>query len=219
MKVLSALKTFLFYFLHPFKSNQLLNDSMYFKPLLKGYNPIEEKISLYESLGFAWAFVVARAIIRMFFIIIIIFLFLEAFLPKDSPILQFYSGDSFIGFYFIVLTTILDVVFFPLVSLFAIQFWTMIFKAYAYLAGNLENIDQKSEHILSVSLSSYIISVFPIFGPSLQRIYHFIQLYAGIRVQFKYSAILTLCVLFTPYLLILGFISLITFVILLKTSV
>ena len=81
------------------------------------------------------------------------------------------------------------------------------------MAGVKGDIDKKAKTILSVSLSSHILLVVPVFGEMAQKAAHFVQMYAGIREQMNFSRSLTFCVLLTPVLFFLFLATLLVLII------
>ena len=203
MSVLQVLKSYFFYLIHPFKIHRILKSASGEEGIIS--------LSVYESLGTSWIFIVISGMLRIVLINALIVLFMGVMDPASDFVDQFYDGDRFTGFYFLILSTILDVIFFPLITLFVIQFWEFTLKVFAGLAGVEGDVEEKSRMILSVALSSHALQVAPIFGDMAQKFAHFVQMYAGIRVQFGFSRSLTLCVLMTPLLLILLFVSVLVF--------
>src|SRR5690554_5970741 len=154
-------------------------------------------------------FIVISAMLRIILLNILVIFFVKTVSPFSEVIENYYDGDRFIGFYFIILTTFLDVIFFPLITLFVIQFWEFVLKTFARLAGVEGDVEGKVRSILAVALSSHILQVVPVLGDAAQKFAHFIQMYGGIREQLGFSRALTLCALFTPVLFFMIFLSLI----------
>lgn len=196
MSALAVLQTYFYYLIHPFKTHQALKSG-------EAASSGILALSVYESLGASWVFIVISGMLRIVLINGLILLFVDMLEPASGLISKFYDGDKFAGFYFVILTTILDVIFFPLITLFVIQFWEFVLKAFARLAGAAGDVEGKIASILSVSLSSHILQVVPVFGDMAQKAALFAQMYAGIREQLEFSRSLTLCVLFTPVLVLL----------------
>lgn len=208
MSALQVLQTYFFYLIHPFRTHRILRERGDLVAARDEEFPLLS-LSVYESLGASWVFIVISGMLKIIIINGLIYLFMGVMDPATGFLTHFYDGDRFIGFYFVILTTILDVIFFPLITLFVIQFWEFVLRAYANLAGVEGDIEEKSKAILSVALSSHILQVAPIVGDMAQKFAHFIQMYAGIREQLGFSRSLTFCVLLTPVLIILFFVSLI----------
>lgn len=206
MNFTEAIQSFFFYLAHPFKTHRLMRERP--EDVASGKAGFK-RLGLYESLGAAWVFVVFSGMLKIIIVNILISMFMGVMDSGTDFITQIYSGDRYTGFYFLILSTILDVVFFPLITLFIVQFWEFVIKSYAKLAGVEAQVDDKVRSIVSVSLSSHIFLVAPIIGEMAQKVAGLIQMYAGIREQFGFSRSLTLCVLSTPLLIALFFMSMI----------
>ncbi|MBC76544.1 MAG: hypothetical protein CME64_11075 [Halobacteriovoraceae bacterium] len=193
MKLIDIFYNYLHYLIHPFQSH---------KEIASGEGKIKA-LGLYESLGVSWVFVVVAGLIRIVLINLVIFMFLNMFDPGNGILEGMMENRGFTGFYFLILTSVLDVVFYPLITMFILQFWEFVLKSYASMAGVKGDVDKKTKTILSVSLSSHILLVVPVFGEMAQKTAHFIQMYAGIREQMNFSRSLTFCVLLTPVLFFL----------------
>lgn len=119
------------------------------------------------------------------------------------------SGTS--GFYMILFTSFLDIIFYPLFGIFLIQIWEFFIKTYAYLLGESKNVKQKVDSVLAVSLSSKVLLVIPFIGGFLEGIANMILIFVGLKKQFKMNSALAICVLLTPYVFFLGLSCLIIF--------
>ena len=117
--------------------------------------------------------------------------------------------NKFSTFYIFIFSSILDIIFYPLFGLFLIQFWTFIINLYGQLLGETQDIIRKTDDIIAVYLSSHFLRVIPFLGDSLQGFVALILLYSGLRVQLKASPLLSLCIIFTPILLLLILVSMI----------
>lgn len=206
--MLDLLSTYCTYLIHPFKTHDaLINEDRQFLP---------QEISLYESLGLSWLFIILSAFFKLVILSFFISLFVDLMSPANELLESVYSGDRFVGFYFVILSTILDAVFFPLITLFVIQFWDLIIKFFAYITGVEGDVDKKSKEIMTVALSANMFKVIPIIGEIFTRLAQMIQMYAGLRKQLNFSVGASICVLLTPYLFIAGFITLILTLVILR---
>lgn len=204
MTSLNILQTYFFYLVHPFKTHRLLK-----RGETEAGRSYPIALGVYESLATSWIFIVISAMLRIILLNVLIIFFIKTFNPFSGVIENYYDGDRFIAFYFIILTTFLDVIFFPLITLFVVQFWEFVLKGFAKLAGVEGNVEEKVRAILAVALSSHILQIVPVLGDVAQKFAHFVQMYGGIREQLGFSRSLTLCALFTPVLIFMMFFSLI----------
>jgi hypothetical protein len=198
MESTGYLSTYTQYLIHPFRSHELLLEE----------NESIKNISLSESIGLSWIFVVLNGVVRILLINFVLILFMNLFSDESTLSRVFESDDGFIGFYFLIFSTILDVIFYPLFMLFFVQFWSFILRIFGSLL-NIEDTDERVEKIMVVTMSSQILSVIPIFGGIAQKFAALILMFAGIKKQLEASTLLTLCILSFPLLLMLGIFSLV----------
>ena len=71
---------------------------------------------------------------------------------------------------------------------------------------------------MTVALSSHVFSVVPILGNMAQKFAALVLMYAGLRKQLNASAMLSVCIMMFPVLMMLGFLSLIMLVVALRLS-
>jgi len=197
MNISELFSSYITYLVHPFKSHQALID---------GYSNemsyVPRKLSIYEALSASWAFVVINGILRILLLNFILLAFVKVSDSTGGLLSQLTSQNEFSGFYFLVLSTILDVIFYPLLTLILIQFWEITIKIYGRLLHqeDSEQIDEKAKTIMSVTLSSHILLIVPIIGGMAQSLASMILLYAGLRKQLKASPVLCACIMITPLL-------------------
>lgn len=206
MRFIDYFQSYIHYLVHPFKTH----DSFLGKDTNFTSFPI--KMSVYESLGTSWIFVVFNGIARIFLINFVIYAFLQISASGPGIFSELSNEDGFIGFYFLILSTILDVIFFPLITLFIIQFWEFTIKLFGKLLGDDEDLDDKAKSIMAVTLSSNIFLMIPIVGGIAQKISSLILMYAGLRRQLNASAALSVCIIMFPMFLMLVIFSLMVLV-------
>ncbi len=201
MNKLSFFASYIHYLVHPFRSHELLlsEDSQGLRHL-----------NVSESIGMSWIFVVLNGFFRILLINLVLFLFLDIQADADYIFSLFDNEDKYIGFYFLILSTILDVIFYPLFMLFFIQFWEFILKIFGSLLG-VEDISSKTQDIMSVAMSSQILVMIPVFGGIAQKMASMILMFAGVKKQLNVSTAMAVCIMSAPLVLVLGFFSLIVF--------
>ena len=212
MQIVDYFQTYFYYLIHPFKTH----DAFMGKSTGLSYTPM--KLSVYESLGASWMFVVVNGIIRIFLVNFVLYAFLKVSGTELGLLSSLTNEDGMLGFYFLILSTILDVIFYPLFTLFLIQFWEFVIRLFARFLGEQENIDDKARSIMTVALSSHIFSVVPILGSMAQKFAAVVLMYAGLRKQLNASAALSVCIMMFPVLLMFAFFSLIMLIVALKLS-
>lgn len=213
MDIFKIFRNYAYCLVHPFKTHELYltnsADENGFKPHILG---------IYESLGTSWIFVVISGIFRIALINLVFFSFFNL-TDDEGSLLKLVSGeDGFIGFYFILFQTIIDVIFYPLMMLFLIQFWEFVIKIFGKALGIEEDLENKAKDIMSVALSSSILSIIPIFGGIAQKFASLILMYAGLRKQLNASMPLSLCIMAFPVLMMLALTSLVVFLFILNMS-
>lgn len=204
MKIYDLFQNYAYCLIHPFRTHELFlsneEDDNGFKPHILG---------IYESLGASWVFVVISGIFRIALLNLVLFTFINFLASDESSFSLISNEDGSLGFYFLLFQTILDVIFYPLVMLFLIQFWEFTIKLFGKALGSDENLDEKVKNIMSVALSSSILSIIPIFGGMAQKLASLILMYAGLRKQLNASVALSFCIMMMPVLMFLGLTSLI----------
>lgn len=197
MPLIQILLTYFHYLIHPFKTHDILmNPERY---------PEEDliRMSAYESLSTSWVFVMINGILRIIILNFVLVFFYDFINSSELGVFEILDLNEFPGLYFIVLSSIVDVIFYPLFGIFIIQFWELIIRFFGKLNGTQGDLTQKAQDILAVKLSSKMISVIPFIGGSLENFASMLLMYAGLRKQLNTSVPLTLCILFTPVLLML----------------
>jgi hypothetical protein len=198
MAILNIFYSYIHYLIHPFKTHDyLLSPEGY-----EGFKP--EKLSVYESLGTSWIFVVVNGLFRIIILNFVLLTFYQTFLEDSALFSEIIDINQFPSFYLLVLSTILDIIFYPLFGFFIIQFWEVVIKLFARLLDVPGDITAKVHNILAVKLSSNILRIIPIFGGPAQGLASLILMYAGLRKQLNASPVLSICIIFTPLLIMLG---------------
>jgi hypothetical protein len=192
------LSTYFHYLVHPFYTHELLLD---------GESDLR-RMTVGESLGLSWIFVIINGVMRIILINFVIMIYLSLYHDTSSIFDVFDNSDRFLGFYFIILSTILDVIFYPLFMLFFIQFWEFVLKVFGG-ALKVENASDKAAEIMSVAMSSHILTIVPIFGGFAQKFASLILMFAGIKKQLNTSTPMALCILAFPIFIMLGLFCLI----------
>lgn len=103
-------------------------------------------------------------------------------------------------------TTLVAVVFYPFIFQFAYKFWKALIKFYANLFDiQDEEMDRKSDEILSSAFSSNLFLIFPIIGNILSNIGMAYFLFQGLRRKYEFSSLQASLVLLTPLFLVFLF--------------
>lgn len=191
--------TYIHYLIHPFESHRRF--------LKEDLSSTFQKLTVYESLSFSWIFILINAVGRVLVLNFLLLTFKDIITSSSFDLSEVINLDDFGQFYFFIFSIILDVIFYPLFAFFLIQFWEVIFSFYARLLKTSGDISEKIQSILAVSFSAQMLKVIPVFGGMAQSVASLISVYAGIRVQLGASPVLSICILCTPILIMLGFAS------------
>ncbi len=210
MKLVDIFTTYVHYLIHPFKTHEyFLNPERAsddeFKPV---------RLTSYESLATSWLFVVVNGIFKIIILNFSILFMLNLFEDNLSLGTDFINISEFPGFYFLILSSFLDIIFYPLFGIFIIQFWEVVIKFFGGLLDSTGDLSQKSHDIMSVYFSSSILNIIPFVGASIQGLASMVLMYAGLRKQLNASPVLSVCIILTPLLFILGFISVLMLILL-----
>lgn len=210
MALTNWFQTYIYYLIHPFKTHDGFNQ--------KADPGFElQKMGLYESLGTSWVFVVINGLFRITLINFVLYTFINIMGDNLNYFSIVTNEDRYLGYYFIILSTILDVIFYPLITMFILQFWEFILRTFALILNIEGDVDDKIKSILSVSLSSHILFIIPIFGGMAQKLASFILMYAGLRKQFKTTPSMSICIMAVPLFIFLAFLTFIVFLFVLKS--
>jgi len=210
MNPLEIFRSYIHYLIHPFSTHEsFLNPDRF-----EGESLV--KLTAYESLITSWVFVIVNGVFRVITLNFLIVFLLD--LASDSEIN--YAGiinlEEFPAFYLIVISSIVDIIFYPIYGMVIIKFWDFIFKMYGNLMEVSGDISQKSHDILCVYFSSSILKIVPIFGAPIQSLASMVLMYAGIRKQLNASPALSVCIILTPMLFGLALICLITLLVMIS---
>lgn len=197
MALVNIFTTYFHYLIHPFRTHE------YFMYPDRFPNISILRLSPYESLTTSWVFVLFNSIFRIIILNFVLHYFFDLAKNSDFAIIEMLNLEEIPGLYFIVLSSIVDTIFYPLFGIFLIQFWELVIRFFGNLSGVEGDLTQKASDILSVSLSSKILTIIPFVGGALESMASLILMYAGLRSQLHTSVALSICILFTPILLFL----------------
>ena len=201
MTLYTQFYSFIHYLIHPFKTH----DSFLHPDRVEGYRPV--KLSAYESLSFSWVFIILNGIFKVLTLNSVAFLLLNLLSDPDLIISQFIDVSQFPIFHFMLLSIVLDIIFYPLFGIIIIQYWEFVFKFFGYLLEVGDDATDRAHSILAVYFSSSIFKIIPILGQPLHSLSSMVLMYAGLRKQLGASPILSICIIFTPFLMMLMFFS------------
>lgn len=196
MQISETMKTYIHYLIHPFQTHeQFLHPDRFSEKL--------ESFSSYQSLTISWVFVVINGIFRIFLLNLTLLFIVNLLNSADSSFQTLLNLGDIPSLYFIVLSSVLDVIFFPLFGFFIIQFWDIIFRIVGNLLHTPGDVIKKSDQIISVYMSANILRLIPVIGAPIKSLAGMILMYAGLRTQLKASPALSVCVILVPLLTML----------------
>ncbi len=207
MNILEVLRTYVHYLIHPFKTHEQFLYPDRFEGELPDY-------SSYQSLSISWVFVVFNGIGRV--VLLNLVLVMMVGLLAETELSSVVNIGEIPSLYLIILSTVLDVIFFPLFGFFIIQFWDIVIRAVGFLLETPGNLALKADRIISVYFSANIFRVIPVLGGPIKSFAGMLLLYAGLRKQLNASPLLAACVVLTPMLFILVVVSMIMLLVLLS---
>lgn len=199
MPIINVLSAYMYYLIHPFKTHESF----------KNGDQKVLKLSVYESLGASWLFVLVNGIFRIFLLNLVLIGILDLISDSEFETLGLIDLGEVPAYSFLVLSAVLDVIFYPLFGLFLIQFWEIIIKFFARLLEVKGDLTDISQEILSVSFSSQILNIIPVFGGTLSSLANFILMYAGLRSRLYSSPILSVLIILSPMLVMMFFLCVI----------
>lgn len=170
-----------------------------------------EPPQLVPQLALSWAMALVQGFARLLMANVLVQLFLAY--HNQNNLFSFFIDvqDGLFPYYFLVLSTALDLVFFPILTLVQTQLWAFVLRAYARalrLPGDAGDI---AEQVTSVALSSHFFLLVPIIGPVFQQISWLYLLYVGCRHRLGASRSLSVVILLTPTVVTLMLLSLVVF--------
>jgi hypothetical protein len=208
MVISEILTTYIYYLIHPFKTHDIFMRQNEDEPELIN-------LSVYESLGTSWVFVVLNGIVRIVVLNLLLTTVLSLIQDSSLDLGLVFDINEIPGYSFFVLSAVLDVIFYPLFGFFIIQYWEMIIKLIGKLLQIPGDLSKKAQDIISVTLSANIFKIVPVFGAPAQSLASMILMYAGLRKQLNASPVLSVCIILSPVFFMMALFSIVLLFILL----
>ena len=172
---------------------------LYFRAFLN--SPAEEgeaRLSFFELLGISWAL----HLIYAFYSVLALYLGVvsyEYFSNSRDFSHLVYDALSFQFQKISLLSSLFGAILYPFIFHFGYKFWKAIFKFYAQLFDSeIDNIEEKSEDILSIAFSSNLFLILPIVGNVLSNLAHGFFIFRGLRQKYEFTSLQAFLVLMTP---------------------
>lgn len=197
------LETYFTVLIHPFKVHgqfrfQMSSNSEYsLKPL-----------SLSEAIGVSWIFNILRGFLKIILLNYFIVTIGNTFSAIELGGL--FSNSMSGGYSFFVISSALDILFFPIAAIIINSYWAWIIRLFIkWLNPDLDR-EKIADQITTHALSSHVLGIIPFIGELFQALTYYFLLYVGLRANLGASHSFTMVVLASPFLLILMFISLVS---------
>lgn len=201
MAIIDIIFTYIHYLIHPFQTHE-----SFLEEERTGVCDIQ-RLTVYESLGTSWVFVVINGIFRICILNFVLVFIFDLLNNSEIPLGEFIDLSEIPTYSFLVLSAVLDVIFYPLFGIFLIQYWEVVIKFFAKLIHTPGDLTQKTQDILTVAFSSQILRVVPIVGSGFSSMANLVLMYAGLRMQIKASPILSVIIILSPVITILFAVS------------
>jgi len=196
-----VLETYFTVLLHPFKVHgqfrfQMSSTSEFsLKPL-----------TLAEAVGVSWVFCIVRGFLKILILNLLIVTVGTTF--SGLEIGGLFSQSMSSGYTFFVISSALDILFFPIAALIINGYWAWVIRLFTkWLNPDLDR-EKIADQITTHALSSHIIGIIPFVGEFFQFLGYYFLLYAGLRANLGASRSFSLVVLVSPILLIMMLLSL-----------
>lgn len=160
------------------------------------------------QIGISWSFAILQGLSRLVLANMMMHLFIHFQNSNDFFYALVDVQDGLFPYYFLIVTTALDLVFFPIVALITTELWNFVLKFYANRLQIDGDRDELVRDITSVALSSNFFLVVPIIGVVFQQLSWMILLYIGCRHQLGATRSLSFLILMTPTVVMLMGVSL-----------
>ena len=200
MAIREIFETYIHYLIHPFRTHEIFMRQNDEEPELMN-------LSVYESLGTSWVFIVLNGMVRIVILNLLLTTIFNLIQNSTLDLALVFDVNEIPGYSFFVLSAVLDVIFYPLFGFFIIQYWEMIIKLMGRLLQVPGDLSKKAQDIISVALASNIFKIVPVFGSPAQSLSSMILMYAGLRKQLNASPALSICIILSPVFILLAFFS------------
>lgn len=162
-------------------------------------------LSLTEAIAVSWIFSIMRGFLKILILNLLIVSVGSSFSGIDLGGLFSHSMSS--GYTFFVISSALDILFFPIAALVINSYWAWVIRLFIkWLNPDLDR-DKISDEITTHALSSHVIGIIPFVGEFFQFIYYYFLLFAGLRSNLGASRSFSTVVLLSPLLFLAMIIS------------
>jgi hypothetical protein len=190
------LESYLSYFVHPIQSS------------LAAAYPLDQsqvKLNLQDSILISWIFQILRGLFQVIFFYFIIetLKISTGDYIVDGLLSAFLASEKFTSAFLFIIPTVLELLFFPLVSYFYCEFWIYLLKHSFRLAALTERREELAEQIVVRANTSHVFSVVPIIGELFQKLAFIFYLYIGLRRSAYLSRFESIIIVLSPIFIVL----------------
>lgn len=190
--------------IHPYKTHDYVKHNV---PMWDGEVSVP-KLNLPEALTLSWIFWIIGGLVQMLVLNSVLSLLLSYQNENDILYLLIDTADALFPYYIILLSLLLDLIFFPILTLIQVEVMNTIIRFYAKLLGQENDTHETADQISTVALSSNFFSFIPLFGKMLVQFSYLFLMYVGLRHNLGASRSLSIVILLTPVFILVASISL-----------
>ena len=189
------LETYLTVLFHPYKVHRQFRFQM---PSTSTYSLRPLKLS--EAIGTSWIFCIARGLIKLLLVNFFIITVGKTF--EGIAVGGLFSDSIISGYSFFIISSALDILFFPIAALIINSYWSWVIKLFIKWLNPELDREKIADEITTHALSSHLLGIIPFVGEFFQFFYYYFLLYVGLRANLGASRSFSLVVLVSPFLLI-----------------
>ncbi|MFY7993552.1 MAG: hypothetical protein ACOVP4_09695 [Bacteriovoracaceae bacterium] len=198
-QLLHLFETYLLPVVHPFRIHRHFHMNL---PLPGREGERIGALNLSEALLFSWIFAVLKGLMRIVLINIVIQSFIS-FQSENFPFFEMVAQEAGLTtYYFLLFSAMLDIVFFPILTMVTTEFWNWVIRLFANLMDFQGDREEVAHQITVTALSSYVFFLIPLIGELIQAFMYYIMLYAGLRENLRASRSLAFVILISPAILL-----------------
>lgn len=189
------LETYFTVLVHPFKVHGQFRFQM---PSTSEFSL--KPITLAEAIGVSWVFSILRGFLKILILNFFIIGVGNSFSGVELGGL--FSSSMSSGYAFFVISTALDILFFPIAALIINSYWAWVIRLFIRWLNPELDREKIADEITTHALSSHVLGIIPFIGEFIQFLYYYFLLYAGLRGNLGASRSFSLVVLVSPLLVI-----------------
>lgn len=200
----NILETYITVLIHPFKVHGQFRFEI---PSSSAFSL--RPLTLAEAVGVSWVFSIMRGFLKILILNFFIISVGTSFSGLELGGLFSQSMSS--GYAFFVLSTALDILFFPIAAIIINSYWSWIIRLFIKWLNPQLDREKIADEITTHALSSHILGVIPFIGEFIQFLYYYFLLYAGLRANLGASRSFSMVVLVSPILVIFMILTILMF--------